>query len=113
MYSSQIRGSTSQTNIKKLQVFLTNVVNASWFVRRKVLHGDLKIDPVLEFIKKNYTRFFNKILQIRNELLQRPVYDPALLSSRKRPRTAMDAVFGNFPSVKRRKIKPIPTNQGV
>ncbi|GBO12837.1 hypothetical protein AVEN_140526-1 [Araneus ventricosus] len=101
MYGSQVWGSTSLMNIKKLQVFqnkqLMHIVNASWYVRRKVIHDDLKIEPISEFIKKTSTRFFNKIPQIRNELLQTPVYDPALPSSRKRPRTAMDAVFVNFP----------------
>ncbi|GBM01036.1 hypothetical protein AVEN_55542-1 [Araneus ventricosus] len=74
MYGSQVWGSTSQTNIKKLQVFqnqqLMHVVNAPWYVRREVLHDDLKIDPISEFIKKTSTRFFNKIPQIRNELLR-------------------------------------------
>ncbi|GBN66107.1 hypothetical protein AVEN_89812-1 [Araneus ventricosus] len=34
-------------------------------------------------------------------------------SSRKHPRTAIDEVFDNFPSVKRRRINPAPTNLGV
>ncbi|GBM41340.1 hypothetical protein AVEN_46906-1 [Araneus ventricosus] len=77
-----------------------HMVNAPWHVQRKVIHDDLKIEPISEFIKKTSTRFFNKIPQIRNELLQTPAYDPALPSSRKRPRTAMDAVFVNFPKSK-------------
>ncbi|GBM03549.1 hypothetical protein AVEN_95434-1 [Araneus ventricosus] len=105
-------------NIKKLQVFqnkqLMHVVNAPWYVRRKAIHDDLKIDPISEFILKNTsTRFYNKIPQIRNELLQRPAYDPALPSSRKRSRTAMDAVYDNFPRVKTQWTDPAPTNLGV
>ncbi|GBN55988.1 RNA-directed DNA polymerase from mobile element jockey [Araneus ventricosus] len=117
MYGSQVWGSTSLMNIKKLQVFqnkqLMHIVNAPWYVRRKVIHDDLKIEPISEFIKKTSTRFFNKIPQISNELLQTPAYDPALPSSRKRPRTAMDAVFVNFPQVKRLRTSPTPSNLGV
>ncbi|GBM16645.1 RNA-directed DNA polymerase from mobile element jockey [Araneus ventricosus] len=117
MYGSQVWGSTSLMNIKKVQVFqnkqLMHIVNAPWYVRRKAIHDDLKIEPISEFIKKTSTRFFNKIPQIRNELLQTPVYDPALPSSRKRPRTAMDAVFVNFPQVKRLRADPTPANLGV
>ncbi|GBM81695.1 hypothetical protein AVEN_92822-1 [Araneus ventricosus] len=113
MYGSQVWGSTSLMNIKKLQVFqnkqLMHIVNAPWYVRRKVIHDDLKIEPISEFIKKTSTRFFNKIPHIRNELLQTPAYDCALPSSRKRPRTAMDVVFVNFPQV----TDPTPTNLGV
>ncbi|GBN11514.1 hypothetical protein AVEN_194009-1 [Araneus ventricosus] len=81
MYGSQVWGSTSLMNIKKLQVFqnkqLMHIVNAPWYVRRKVIHDDLKIEPISEFIKKTSTRFFNKIPQIGNELLQTQAYDPA------------------------------------
>ncbi|GBN83538.1 hypothetical protein AVEN_206289-1 [Araneus ventricosus] len=118
MYGSQVRGSTTQMNIKKLQVFqnkqLMHVANAPWYVRRKVIHDDLKIDPISKFIKKKTsTRFFNKIPQIRNELLQRPAYNPALPSSRKPQRTAMDAVYINFSRVKRQRTNPTPTILGA
>ncbi|GBM18639.1 hypothetical protein AVEN_164761-1 [Araneus ventricosus] len=86
---------------------------APWYVRRKVIHYDLKIDPIAESIKKTSIRFFDKLPQIRIELLQRPAYDPAVPSSKKRPRTAMDVVFDNFPTAKRRRINPAPTNLGV
>ncbi|GBO28568.1 hypothetical protein AVEN_203288-1 [Araneus ventricosus] len=86
MCGSQVWGATSTTNIRRLQVFqnkqLMHVVNAPWYVRRKVIHDDLKIDPISDFIKKSSTKFFNKIPQIRNESLQRPAYDPAIPSSR-------------------------------
>ncbi|GBM54580.1 hypothetical protein AVEN_238586-1 [Araneus ventricosus] len=90
-----------------------HVVNAPWYVRRKVIHDDLKIDPISDFIKKSSSKFFNKIPQIRNELLQRPAYDPAIPSSRKHPTTAMNIIFVNFPIVKRRRIDTTPTNLGV
>ncbi|GBN97725.1 hypothetical protein AVEN_123708-1 [Araneus ventricosus] len=71
MYGSQVWGATSTTNIRRLQVFqnkqLMHVVNAPWYVRRKVIHDDLKIDPISDFIKKSSSKFFNKTPQIRNE----------------------------------------------
>ncbi|GBN18844.1 hypothetical protein AVEN_73222-1 [Araneus ventricosus] len=105
MYGSQVWGSTSQMN-KKIASFtnkLVHIVVAPWYVRHKVLHEDLKIDPISEFIERTSTSFFNKIHQICNELLQRPASDPALPNSRKYPRTAVDdvAVFDNFPSIRR------------
>ncbi|GBM11975.1 hypothetical protein AVEN_209659-1 [Araneus ventricosus] len=51
-----------------------HVVNAPWYARRKVIHGDLKIDPISEFIKKTCIRVFDKLPEIRNELLQRPAF---------------------------------------
>ncbi|GBL67012.1 hypothetical protein AVEN_109443-1 [Araneus ventricosus] len=105
MYGSQVWGATSTTNIRRLQVFqnkqVMHVVNAPWYVRRKVIHDDLKIDPISDEFP------------IRNELLQRPTYDPANPSSRKRPRTAMNVIFDNFPAVKRRRIDTTPTNLGI
>ncbi|GBM84683.1 hypothetical protein AVEN_49836-1 [Araneus ventricosus] len=89
-----------------------HVVNVPWYVRHKVIHDDLKIDPISDIIKKS-SKFFNKIPQNRKDLLQRPAYDPAIPSSRKRPRTAMNVIFDNFPTVKRRRINTTPTNLGV
>ncbi|GBM82282.1 hypothetical protein AVEN_44369-1 [Araneus ventricosus] len=87
MYVSKVLGATSTTNIRGLQVFqnkqLMHVVNAPWYIRRKDIHDDLKIDPISEFIKKTSLRFFDKLPQIRNELLLKPTYDPAIPSSRK------------------------------
>ncbi|GBN68187.1 hypothetical protein AVEN_251326-1 [Araneus ventricosus] len=116
-YGSQVWGATSTTNIRRLQIFqnkqLMHVVNAPWYVRHKVIHDDLKIDLISDFVKKSSSKFSDKIPQIRNELLQRPAYDPAIPSSRKRPRTAMSVVFDNFPTVKRRRIDTTPINLGV
>ncbi|GBN51430.1 hypothetical protein AVEN_267868-1 [Araneus ventricosus] len=82
MYGSEVWDATSTTHIRRLLVFqnkqLMHVVNAPWYVRRKVIHDDLKIDPISEFIKKTYLKFFDKLPQIRNELLLRPTYDPAI-----------------------------------
>ncbi|GBM56207.1 hypothetical protein AVEN_47271-1 [Araneus ventricosus] len=114
---SHVWGATPTTNIRKLQVFqnkqLMHIFKAPWYVRRKVIHNDLKIDLISEFIKKTSIGFFDKLPQIRSELLQRPAYGLAIPSSWKRPRTAMDVAFDNFPTVKRQRINPVPTNLGV
>ncbi|GBO06241.1 hypothetical protein AVEN_241797-1 [Araneus ventricosus] len=79
------------------------MVDAPWYVRRKLIHQDLKIDPVLDFMKIISKNFFEKLHQIPNALLQLPPYDPAVPSSRKRPRTILDYTYENFPSIKRRR----------
>ncbi|GBL90504.1 hypothetical protein AVEN_179428-1 [Araneus ventricosus] len=64
MYGSQVWGTTSLMNIEKLQVFqnkhLMHIVNAPWYVRRKVIHDDLKIEPISEFIKNPLLDFLIK-----------------------------------------------------
>ncbi|GBN61159.1 hypothetical protein AVEN_122802-1 [Araneus ventricosus] len=56
MYGSLVWGPTSTTNIRKLQVFqnkqLMHIVKAPWYVRRKVIHDDLKIYPISELSRK-------------------------------------------------------------
>ncbi|GBN61999.1 hypothetical protein AVEN_31609-1 [Araneus ventricosus] len=76
VYGSQVWGASSTTNIRKLEVsqnkqLMHALVNAPWYVRRQVIHDDLKTDPISELIKKTSIRFFDKSSEIRNELLQR------------------------------------------
>ncbi|GBN77488.1 hypothetical protein AVEN_190848-1 [Araneus ventricosus] len=103
LYSSPIWGTTSIRNLRKLQVFqnqqLARIVNAPWYVRRKLIHQDIKIDPVLDFMKI----ISEKLPQIPKALLQLPPYDPAIPSSRKRPRSMLDCTYENFPTIKRRR----------
>ncbi|GBL92462.1 hypothetical protein AVEN_174737-1 [Araneus ventricosus] len=107
LYGSPIWGTTSIRNLRKLQVFqnqqLKRIVNAPWYVRRKLIHQDLKIHPVLDFMKIISKKFFEKLPQIPNVLLLLPPYDPAVPSSRKRPRAMLDYTYENFPTVKRRR----------
>ncbi|GBM31564.1 putative RNA-directed DNA polymerase from transposon BS [Araneus ventricosus] len=62
---SPIWGTTSIRNLRKLQFFqnqqLARIVNAPWYVRRKLIHQDLKIDLVLDFMKIISKKFFKKI----------------------------------------------------
>ncbi|GBL79275.1 hypothetical protein AVEN_92491-1 [Araneus ventricosus] len=100
LYGSPIWGATSIKNLKKLQVFqnqqLVRIADAPWYVRRKLIHKYLKIDPVLDFMKIISKKFFETVL------LQLPPYDPAVPSSRKRPRAMLDYTYENFPTIKRR-----------
>ncbi|GBN38086.1 hypothetical protein AVEN_60148-1 [Araneus ventricosus] len=82
---------------------LARIVNAPWYVRRKLIHPDLKIDPVLDFMKIISKKFFEKLPHIPNALLQLPPYDAAIPSSRKRPTAMLDYTYVNFPSIKRRR----------
>ncbi|GBO14550.1 hypothetical protein AVEN_14325-1 [Araneus ventricosus] len=67
-------------------------------VRRRDIHNDLKIDPILDFMK-----IISKNSQILNELMQLPPYDSAVQSFRKRPRTMLNCSFESIPTIKRRR----------
>ncbi|CAL1267288.1 unnamed protein product [Larinioides sclopetarius] len=107
LYGSPIWGTTSIKNLRKLQVFqnkkLMQITNSPWYVRRKLIHKDLKIKPVLDFMTINSKRFYDKIPQIPNELLKIKPYNPSAPSSRKRPRAVLDYTYSSFPSLKRRR----------
>ncbi|GBO20094.1 hypothetical protein AVEN_160360-1 [Araneus ventricosus] len=55
LYGSPIWGTTSIKNLRKLQVFqnqqLARIDDSPWYDRRKLIHKDLKIGPVLDFMK--------------------------------------------------------------
>ncbi|GFS92336.1 RNA-directed DNA polymerase from mobile element jockey [Nephila pilipes] len=106
LYASPIWASAATTHLKRLHVFqnihLRKMLNAPWFVRNEVLHNDLKIEPILEFLKKQSFNFFNRIPQIPNESLQQlPAYDASIASSQKRPRAALGHSYVHFPVLKR------------
>ncbi|GFT91385.1 RNA-directed DNA polymerase from mobile element jockey [Nephila pilipes] len=106
MNASPIWASAATTHLKRLHVFqnihLRKMINAPWFVRNEVLHKDLNIEPILEFIKKQSFNFFNRIPQIPNALLQQlPAYDASIASSQKIPRAALGHSYIHFPVLKR------------
>ncbi|GBO20276.1 RNA-directed DNA polymerase from mobile element jockey [Araneus ventricosus] len=65
LYGSPLWGTASIRNLRKLQFFqnqqLARIVNAPWYVKRKLIHQDLKIDPVLDFMKIISKKFFEKL----------------------------------------------------
>ncbi|GBL93978.1 hypothetical protein AVEN_76699-1 [Araneus ventricosus] len=92
--------------VQALQTFvsqLARIVNAPWYVSRKLIHQDLEIDPALDFMKIISKKFFEKLPQIPNALLQLLPYDSAVPISRKRPRAMLDYTYESFPSIKRRR----------
>ena len=56
-YGIQLWGCTKQSNIKIIQRFqnkvLRGIVNAPWYIRNDDLHRDLKVNLVIDIIKKN------------------------------------------------------------
>ncbi|GFX90531.1 RNA-directed DNA polymerase from mobile element jockey [Trichonephila clavipes] len=101
-YGSQIFGSAGMCHLKKLHTltnsFLRQIVNAPWFVRNEVIYRDLKIKPLLPYIKNLSKRFFDNLPNVPNELISnQAAYDPAVPSSQKRPRALLDHEFINFP----------------
>ncbi|GBN96422.1 hypothetical protein AVEN_193540-1 [Araneus ventricosus] len=80
-------------------------LSASFALKPKM--ADLRRLPSFEgwsdFMKITSKKFFEKLPQIPNVLLQLPPYDPVVPSSRKRPRTMLDYTYETFPTVKRRR----------
>lgn len=64
-YGCVIWGTTSKTNLKKVQTFQNKIlrisVNAPWYVRNSQIHRELGISPVEDFIKKCAKNFFKNI----------------------------------------------------
>ncbi|GFX81291.1 RNA-directed DNA polymerase from mobile element jockey [Trichonephila clavipes] len=91
LYASPIWAGAAVTHLKRLHTFqdiqLRRAANAPWFVRNEVLHKDLNVPPLLNFIKKQSENFFNRLPQISNESIREiPAYDYSIPSSSKRPR---------------------------
>ncbi|GBM87622.1 hypothetical protein AVEN_168426-1 [Araneus ventricosus] len=81
LYGSPILGTTSIRNLRKLQVFqnqqLARIVNAPWYVRRKLIHQDLKIDPVLDFMKIISKKILRKITPDSQRIVAAPTIRPS------------------------------------
>ncbi|GFT16546.1 RNA-directed DNA polymerase from mobile element jockey [Trichonephila clavipes] len=109
LYASPIWASAAVTRLKKLHVFqnkhLRKITNAPWFVRNEILHKDLKIDPILDFIKNQSKKFFDRLPQIPNQSIRViPAYDNSVPSSAKRPRAALHHIYQHFSVLKRLRI---------
>ncbi|GBO17745.1 putative RNA-directed DNA polymerase from transposon BS [Araneus ventricosus] len=69
-YAAQIWGLASFSNRKKAQILqnkiLRIIANASWYVRNSVIHNDLKIQTIDEFIKDLSRNFFPNLVKHTN-----------------------------------------------
>ncbi|GBM94115.1 putative RNA-directed DNA polymerase from transposon BS [Araneus ventricosus] len=69
-YATQIWGLAAFSNRKKAQILqnkiLRIIVNAPWYVRNSVIHNDLKIQTIDEFIKELSRNFFQKLVNHTN-----------------------------------------------
>ncbi|GFX64292.1 hypothetical protein TNCV_1500161 [Trichonephila clavipes] len=64
--------------------------------------GDLKIDPILDFIKDQSTKCFDRLHQIPNQSIRViPACDNLVPSFAKRLRTALHHIYQHFPVLKR------------
>ncbi|GBN70038.1 putative RNA-directed DNA polymerase from transposon BS [Araneus ventricosus] len=65
-YAAQIWGLAAFSNRKKAQILQNKIlritVNAPWYVRNSVIHNDLKIQTIDEFIKELTRNFFQKLV---------------------------------------------------
>ncbi|GFX94882.1 RNA-directed DNA polymerase from mobile element jockey [Trichonephila clavipes] len=108
-YSPEPSPDPSVTHLKRLHTFqniqLRRAANAPWFVRNEVLHKDLNVPPLLDFIKKQSENFFNWLPQISNESIREiPAYDNSIPSSSKRPRAVLNHSYQHFPALKRMRM---------
>lgn len=73
-YGSSLFGSAKKSNIKTLQAFqykyLRLITGAPWYIRSDNLHRDLQIPPVTEVIKWQSKKFFQKLHNHENTLVQ-------------------------------------------
>ncbi|GFV68961.1 RNA-directed DNA polymerase from mobile element jockey [Trichonephila clavipes] len=93
--ASPIWAGAAVTHLKILHTFqniqLRRAANAPWFVRNEVLHKDLNVPPLLDFIKKQSENFFNRLPQIPNESIKEiPTYDLSIPSSSERSRAVLN-----------------------
>ncbi|GFV16043.1 probable RNA-directed DNA polymerase from transposon BS [Trichonephila clavipes] len=107
--ASPIWASAAVTHLKKLHVFqnkhLRKITNTPWFVRKEILHKDLKIYPILDFIQNQSKKFFDRLPQTPNQSIRViPAYDNSVPSSAKRPRAALHHIYQHFPVLKRLRI---------
>ncbi|GFX62210.1 RNA-directed DNA polymerase from mobile element jockey [Trichonephila clavipes] len=98
-YGSPICGSAGMCHLRKLRTLtnsiLRQIVNAPWFVRNEVIYCDLKVKPLLPYIKNLSKRFFDKLPNITNELIRnQSAYDPAVSSLQKCHRGLFDQPKG-------------------
>ncbi|GBO46796.1 hypothetical protein AVEN_32483-1 [Araneus ventricosus] len=69
-YAAQIWGLAASNNRKKVQVLqnklLRIIFNALWCIRNSVIHNDLKIQTVDDFIKDLSRNIFEKLVNYTN-----------------------------------------------
>ncbi|GFU09285.1 RNA-directed DNA polymerase from mobile element jockey [Trichonephila clavipes] len=109
MYASPIWAAAAVTHPKRLHNFqniqLRRAANAPWFVRNEVLHKDVNVPPLIDFIKKQSENFFDRLPPISNESIQETsAYDNSIPSSSKRPRAVFNHSYQHFPALKRMRM---------
>ncbi|GFW63252.1 RNA-directed DNA polymerase from mobile element jockey [Trichonephila clavipes] len=74
LYAFDIWAGAAVTHLKRLHTLqniqLRRAANAPLFVRNEVLHKDLNVPPLFDFIKTQSENFYNRLLQISNEFLR-------------------------------------------
>lgn len=93
-YCCPIWSAASNSNIKKIQViqnkFLRNAINAPWYITNDVLHNDLKMEKVKEFVNINLSRYRNRIGEHPNELVTNMLDQP--INRRLKRRVILDTL---------------------
>ncbi|GFU78383.1 RNA-directed DNA polymerase from mobile element jockey [Trichonephila clavipes] len=109
LYASPLWTGAAVTHLKRLHTFqniqLRRATNAPWFIENEVLHKDLNVPLLLDFIKKQSENFFNRLPHISNESIRGiPAYDNSIPSSSKRPRAVLNHSYQYSPALKRMRM---------
>ncbi|GFS95827.1 RNA-directed DNA polymerase from mobile element jockey [Trichonephila clavipes] len=108
LYAFPIWAGAAVTHLKRLHPFqniqLRRAANAPWFVRNEVLHKDLNVPPLLNFIKKKSENFFNRLPQISNESIPEipALRQFSIPTSSKRPTAVLNHSYQHFPALIRK-----------
>ena len=70
--------------------FLRNAINAPWYITNDVLHNDLKMEKVKEFVNINLSRYRNRIGEHPNELVTNMLDQP--INRRLKRRVILDTL---------------------
>ncbi|GFW33694.1 hypothetical protein TNCV_2212261 [Trichonephila clavipes] len=102
LYALPIWAAAAVTHLKRLHTFqniqLRRAANAPWFVRNEVLHKDLNVPPLFDFIKNNQkissTVYHRFQMNLSGKSRLRQFYS----SSSKRPRAVLNPLVSTLPS---------------
>lgn len=94
LYACPVWAAVAPTRLRRIQQFenktLRSIARVGLYVRNSIIQNDLRITPLASQIKLNSSKFFSKIPNLNNQLLNDlPTYDPSLRKNRRRPRAAL------------------------
>ncbi|GBO13214.1 putative RNA-directed DNA polymerase from transposon X-element [Araneus ventricosus] len=93
-YASPVWGAAAKSHINKLETaqnkIARQITQVPWYVRNKQIQKELKLTPLLDYLRKLAIKFFSNIDNSTNtDIAEIPRYDPSEPIKRKRQRTLL------------------------